>query len=244
MTLLEKIQTSAVDSNSDLPTLLRNCRILAARLKNEEFRNWVQYELDGYRQGAELPDYREIHCESQGEFFGPSGILKNAPIPTIQIPEQFREFVSTIRLTQSVSALESLVRDAKRGQVHQLWPADLIAAIAPRVYQNMNMVTAVKILPSSSIIGVLNTVRNRILSFALEIEDAAPDAGEATSSPPLSTEKVEYVFNTTIMGNVGNLATGGSNISQTATINISQRDWKSLEDYLKSLGSTNLTWTN
>ena len=49
MTLLEQeSQNEAVDGTSDLATALRKCLILAARLKNQEFTEWVNHELDGY----------------------------------------------------------------------------------------------------------------------------------------------------------------------------------------------------
>jgi hypothetical protein len=52
MTLLEQIQNEAVDGTSDLATALRKCLILAARLKNQEFTEWVNHELNGYPEDA------------------------------------------------------------------------------------------------------------------------------------------------------------------------------------------------
>jgi len=61
MTLLQQIQTEAVDTHSDLATPLRKCRILAQRLGVPEFKDWVIHELEGYPAEAELPEYRVIH---------------------------------------------------------------------------------------------------------------------------------------------------------------------------------------
>jgi hypothetical protein len=82
MSLLREIQDAAIDGSTDLETLLRKCRVLAARLKNEQFKQWVQSELDGYSSTADVPDYRKFHCQCFGHFSGPFGSgLKNAPIP-------------------------------------------------------------------------------------------------------------------------------------------------------------------
>jgi AbiTii len=54
-------------------TLLRKCRVLASRLQNDELKQWVQSELDGYRDEMEVPEYRHIHCHAYGHFFGPYG---------------------------------------------------------------------------------------------------------------------------------------------------------------------------
>jgi hypothetical protein len=45
MSLLEEIQRAAVDANSDLGTLLRKCKVLAARLGSQPLENWLPIEV-------------------------------------------------------------------------------------------------------------------------------------------------------------------------------------------------------
>jgi hypothetical protein len=101
--------------------------------------------------------------------------------------------------------------------------------------ENMNLAQAWKAIPPAAVVGILDTVRNRTLNFVLEIESAAPDAGETTSPPSLTPEQVGNVFNTYIMGNVGNVASGSSNVEQHATITISHGDFDGLSRFLRSL---------
>ena len=237
MTLLKEIQNSAVDSKSDLPSLLRKCRILAARLKNEEFKNWVTYELDGYPNETLLPNYRKMSAQSFGHFNGPFGSgLRNAPIPMMCIPKEFREFVSTVKLFQGVSSLQNLICKEDHDSLQEQWPADLIALVARRIYEKQNLAQAWKDVPASFIVGILDTVRNRILNFVLEIESSAPDAGEGTLTPDLTSDKVANVFNTYIMGNFGNVAAGSSHVDQQLIINVSSGDWNKLAEYLQTIG--------
>lgn len=237
MKLLQEIQKEAVDGKADLATLLRKCRVLAARLKNDEFKNWVQYELDGYPSEAELPEYRRMRAQSYGHFSGAFGSgLRNAPIPIMCIPEEFRKFVTDVEFRSGIGSLQDLISRSKGGTLQEQWPADLVAFVASRIYERMNLGQAWKAIPSSAIVGILDTVRNRILNFVLEIESAAPDAGEIASSPALTPEQVGNVFNTYIMGNVGNVASGSSNVEQHATVTINQGDFESLSKFLKSLG--------
>src|SRR5262245_59389291 len=108
MSLLRDIQSSAIDGSSDLETLLRRCRLLAARLKYDDFRNWVQWELDGYPAETELPDYRKYRGQSYGHFSGPFGSgLRNAPIPDACIPNELKD-VNNVQLRQGVAALKAL----------------------------------------------------------------------------------------------------------------------------------------
>jgi hypothetical protein len=55
MTLLRDIQEAALDSKVNLADLLRKCKVLAARLKHEEFATWVDWELNGYPERKMLP---------------------------------------------------------------------------------------------------------------------------------------------------------------------------------------------
>jgi hypothetical protein len=58
MTLLEDIQSSAIDGKSDLATILRKCKLLAARLGSQPLEDWVLWESNGYPNGVTVPDYR------------------------------------------------------------------------------------------------------------------------------------------------------------------------------------------
>ncbi|MCJ7507660.1 MAG: hypothetical protein MUO85_02870 [candidate division Zixibacteria bacterium] len=237
MTLLQEIQVEAVDSKSDLGTLLRKCRILASRLKNEELKNWVQYELDGYPPDAALPDYRKLQTQSYGYLSGPFGqSINNAPIPSMCIPKEIRHLVAPgVEFRNGVTALQDMIsrRETEALQVH--WPANVVALVSDRIMEGMTLLQAWKLIPASAVVSILDIVRNRILNFALEIESAAPNAGEGNLTPALTADKVSNVFNTYIMGNVGNIASGNSQVTQQAILTISQGDWSSLEKFLKSL---------
>jgi hypothetical protein len=236
MSLLREIQEAAIDNSTDLETLLRKCRVLAARLKNEEFKLWVQSELDGYPSGLEIPAYRKFHCQCQGHFSGPfqSG-LRNAPIAESCIPKEFLKALTTVEIKQGVGSLKSLV-GGEGSVLKSDWAADACALLADRFYENMNLMQAWMTLPKSSVIGILSTVRNRILNFAIEIEASNPDAGEAAlGSTPVPKETVSQIFNNYIYGNVGNVASGHE-IQQTAVMNLQQGDFEGLSDFLREQG--------
>jgi hypothetical protein len=87
-----------------------------------------------------------------------------------------------------------------------------------------------------TVVGMLSTVRNRILNFALEIEASYPDAGEAEPGQMLvPKEVVTQIFNQTFHGPVANVASGHE-IEQTGTINIQQGDFRTLATFLEKQG--------
>ncbi|MGQ0799656.1 MAG: AbiTii domain-containing protein [Pseudomarimonas sp.] len=220
MSLLREIQAEAM-SDGDIATLLRKCKVLAFRLSNHEFKAWVDNELNGYSDVDELPKYRIFHVESYGHFSGPFGSgIKNGPIPPLALPAHYREFASTSRMAQPVSAYSSLLREGKRNNFQEQWPANLTALVSRDIYQNMACGAAWKLIPYNAVASLVDTIRTRVLNFCLEIEALAPAAGEASiNSSPVSQERVTQVFHTHINGTVQNLSSGGSNFSQSASIN-------------------------
>lgn len=218
MSLLREIQDAAVDSKVELATLLRKCKVLAARLGNAEFKKWVESELSGYESKDELPDYRILPVNSKGHFSGPYGSgLRNADIPMLSIPEEFRENLKYAYLMEPVASMEALVANADGGLAKEPWNPDLVAFVGRNIYQSMNCMQAWKVIPVTAVVAVLDAIRNRILSFVLEIEAEAPDAGDAPiNSNPVPQERVHQIFNTYITGNVQNVATGSENVRQKA----------------------------
>ncbi len=240
MSLLKEIQADAVDASVDISVVLRKCKVLAARLGNKEFKLWVERELNGYTSREDLPTYRILHVESYGDFFGMSQSgLKNARIPPSCIPEEFRDFVNTSYLVHPIRYYASLIKtkESSSNVTKSPWPADLIATVGSKIIRDMHLGDAWRLIPDGAIVALLDTIRNRILSFVLEIEAEAPDAGEAPPNVrPIADERVNQVFYTYIQGDVANLMAGSQTITYNTKITVVQNDLESLKQYLASLG--------
>ena len=238
MSLLRDIQAAAIDPNTDVSTLLRKCKILAVRLGNEEFKKWVDSELNGYQNVDALPDYRILNTESRGDFSGAFGRnLTNAPIPPSCLPKQFRDSVTKSYLRAPISAYDSLINKGDRNNAQESWPADVVAHFGEKIYQDMNCLSAWKVIPYNALVALVDTIKTRVLNFVLEIEGEAPDAGEAPPNvQPLPQERISQVFNTFISGNVQNVATGSSHVAQSGEFTILPSDFSSLQRHLASLG--------
>ena len=239
MSLLRDIQDSAIDQAVDVTFLLRKCKVLAARLGNDEFSKWVDDELNGYKGIENLPDYRILSVESKGHFSGPAGSgLRNANIPLSCIDERFRETLKKSYCVQPISSYVDLLKSSKGGgSFQEPWPNDLTAYVGTSIYQYMNCLGAWKVIPRGSIVCLVDAVRNRIINFVLQIEAEAPNAGEALPNEhPLPQDRVTQVFNTHIYGNVGNIAKGSQHVTQTTSMTVVTGNLNSLKQFLKSLG--------
>ena len=244
MSLLRDIQDSAINSDSDLASLLRKCKVLAFRLGSDEFKAWVDAELSGYKDAECLPEYRVLIVTSRGDFSGVMGSgLKGADIPLMCIPKNLQTSLSTTYMMEPVAAIESLISGSDGSSIQEMWNPDLVVMLGKNIYQNMNCLQAWKVIPLNVLVSITDEIRNRILNFVLEVESQDPEAGEAAiNSTPLPTEKVSQIFNTYISGTVGNVATGSHSFEQHAVTNENSAEvFNQLIDALQTLQQPELT---
>jgi AbiTii len=239
MSLLREIQDAATSGATPLADVLRKCKILAARLQNKAFARWVDLELNGYPENEPLPSYRVIDpVQSKGHFVSLTH-QGTFPIPLGVIPTpELRERFGTSKSRSSVAYHEALLartQDDDAGIFQAPWPADLVARIQSKIIQGSVCTSAWQVIPRGTVVQLLDSVRNRILDFAIEIESEAPDAGEAAlgGPPPVSVERVNQIINANIFGGTAYLA-AGAGITQSPQTLVVQNDLESLRVYLRN----------
>ena len=165
--------------------------------------------------------------------------MNNAPIPASSIPDKYRDSITIIHLTEPISHFSSLVKQRHDESTINLgWPGDLVAYLSDKILKGgWRLTHAWRVIATSSLVALLDTVRNRVLSFALEIEEEAPNAGEALpGQKPVAEEHVQQVFNTYIMqGGTAQIAAGDQTIEYDIDIQVIQNDFDSLKQFLSSL---------
>jgi len=239
MTLcIEDIQNSAVDANSDLGTLLRKCKLRAARLGSQLLEDWLIWESNGYPDNIPVPAYRVWPLEIRGNFAGALGSsLTNVTIPYACLPEKARRTYENYECRYSIAAIEEMVSKAINDTLY-VGTSDLMLFLSQKVFRDMTCLQASASFGTSILIELLNTVRNRILDFALAVWKEAPNAGELGNGPSakLESTRVTQIFNTTVYGGSANLV-GTSNASEIA-FHIGVEDFSSLERVLNENGIT------
>lgn len=237
MTLLEDIQQAAIDANSDLATLLRKCKLLAARLGSQPLEDWVLWESNGYPDNVPVPRYRVWPLTVKGYFVGPVDAYNNLPIPYPNIPVEARKHYEHYECRQSIAAIETVLANlAKNGSsTPVVSTGDLAMVLGKTVYQGYSCLQAWAECTPGNFVEVVNSVRNRILDFSLAVWKEAPNAGEAEeTNSKIETMKVTQIFNTTIYGGSANLV-GTANHSPV-TLSIVATDFTALREALRQYG--------
>ncbi|KWC91628.1 hypothetical protein [Burkholderia cepacia] len=239
MALIEEIQAAAIAEVGDVSALLRKCKLLAARLDAREFAEWVDHELNGYPADALLPPYRILQARSFGNFVGPFGMQGiGLQIPLSVLPERMRQNWREIRMGEAISAYDSLLDGDGNGSARIPWPTEMAILYASKLTPNMQCIAAWVDVPLPAIHKLINSVKTAVLGFAIDIQRESPDAGDSPigAPRPIPEDRVTQIFTTNITGSVGNIANGGSDFQQTASVGVQAGDWEALKQYLVSLG--------
>lgn len=137
--------------------LLRRALVVARRLEVQELTQWIDSELNGYRQG-EVPEYRQI----RGQLIAENPYRGAIPfLPPADMAEPLSEFA----LRQPIPELLQLAQSTTGLYSH--FPPDIEHTLM-RMMQ-VAMRPALRFSPVQ-VQGVIEIVRSRILEWALDLE--------------------------------------------------------------------------
>lgn len=240
--LIKEIRVDLLNQKIKLSSILRKAKVLAAKLKNDRLKNWVDSELNGYSgDNVEIPKYRKLHLENMGHFSGPfqSG-LRNARIPITSLPDIVKEFANDSDIPDSIASLESSISSMSsnsKGALQIQWPADLIryAQHKATIYENMVLVDAWKIVGPNQLDAIIDKVRNKLLDLILELEEQYPENAKSEDKlKDIPNESITQYVTNNIYGDKTQIASG-TNINQTMHINV-YNDIKKLRDEFEKVG--------
>jgi len=154
-----ELQHDALDRCSPVEDLLRKALVVARKLGVTDLQTWIEHELGGYPEGAEIPDYRTVH--GQVKCFNPY----RGWIPMIFEDPRQAELCLKRQCNQAVPELESLV--GGDGMLQMPFSPEVERQLMRGMPVPMQPTLVV---PQTSLAGILNKVRNGILNWALALE--------------------------------------------------------------------------
>ncbi|MGR6806511.1 AbiTii domain-containing protein [Sphaerotilus natans] len=219
--LVDMASTPAV-STADL---LRRALVVARRLAVPELVDWINSELTGYKSG-EVPEYRRLRGQlvAENPYHG--------AIPFFAPPEM-AEMLADFSVRQSIPELARL-QDSETG-IFSHFPADIEQTLMRMMREGSGVAMRPALKFSTvQIEGLIETVRSRILDWALDLEGRGI-IGEGMSFTPQEKQAVQeqhYHF-----GNVsGSQIQISSNGSTQTQANTTGTDLEALRGLVEALG--------
>ena len=211
MNLLEQIGIDLIDQPSQLTNTLRKAQMLAHQLNVPELGDWVKLELEGY-QNDDVPEYRHLQLPVYGTFPGPMGLGTQTVNISSKLPQQIRDNVQDLPVTYKIAVLEELMA-SNETESHRTLAEELtdILRQALAMDERTMLIESYQEVPHVFFAGILDSVRNRLLSFVLDLQDmnATPEALRDGSIAP---EAVRNSFNINITNSSNNIIALGENV--------------------------------
>ncbi|MBH1512932.1 MULTISPECIES: hypothetical protein [Stenotrophomonas] len=216
--LVQEIQRDALDPKTGVSDLLRKALVVSTKLKISEDTAWIKAELSGYTDDAELPAYRDLRGLPQvhNHYHG--------YLP-FNMPAEMEQKFCRLPMGFSVAEVEALLRGAE-DELRFSFPPKVTAYFL----KHMEVQMQPSLFISKSVFhGVLDTVRNRVLQWALDLESAGV-VGDGMSFSPTDVRAAQHVTN--ITNNIGTMHN-----SQLQQLSAGQQSYQMMErrDELVSL---------
>jgi hypothetical protein len=220
--LVLELQRDATEKSVSESDLLRKALVVARKLRVTEIQQWLTNELNGYPVGATVPAYRTLRGELRAH--NPY----RGWVPLHMSNSEQAEALSKSSTSQPISELEDPVR-GESGTIYVKFPKKTERNIMRRM--DLPMEPAV-LLAGSQIRGLLDTVRNIVLDWALDLEEKGI-SGEGMS---FTVEEKQQASTTTVnINNPVNFNNQGTIVGSMDESQIQNNSSGSTQTYTKTL---------
>ncbi|AIX51372.1 abortive phage resistance protein [Pantoea sp. PSNIH1] len=224
-----ELQSLASDNTVDVVDVLFLAKAISFKLNLNDLAEWIEYELTGYPQGVELPDYRiakgNIRYWHQYQRVWKTPNYSSLSTDVI-------DYFQTFSFNSSIAAISTLT-DEESQELYMSMAPHLIA----EMFASKEKPSDVRWFFSSSVAKlIVTTVRSKILDWSLELESKGI-LGEGLLFTQREKDIAPMTINNNFNGvfnNNGVFANQARDINQQNTINAG--DMSSLLSKLKEHG--------
>lgn len=156
------LQQEALSNEGDILSLLRKAYVVARKLKLSEFEEWINSELNGYKEVDKIPDYRKVRGEVKAwnPYIG--------WIPMIFPDDKTNNKISEHLVSDSIPNLKN-VYDSLNGN-HAIFQFGASMNNMLSKWSDFNTKFALMI-SANQIYNIMERVRNIVLDWSITLEE-------------------------------------------------------------------------
>jgi hypothetical protein len=225
--LVLQLQGECLDSSVSILEILRKALVVARKLEVKDFQAWIDNELNGYDDVADLPPYRVIHGHLQCW-----DSHQDSWIPLFVKDVKFAEIASRCNIDQSLGELDDLVRVSNKNTGVLIFPFTSTQELILDLGEGYRPARHVS---GSRVAAIIDAVRNVVLDWTLKLEeDGVLGEGLTFSSKERETAAHgNYTINYHGPVNNSQIQQGSQHSAQS--MSVAQTDFKAVGEWLQSL---------
>lgn len=214
MKIIDEIIELLSSESPNLNNALFKTKVLLHNLGEKEIIKWVNYEINGYENEEDLPDYRILNDLSvYGDVTNGQVLHQNYPIPIMGLEEKMRQDLEKTNLKQSVAVLESYAQDESDLQISII--PEFFPFLSKSLSSGFRVGRAWRVHSAGSILQILTKIRSRLLDFILELSDRLPNDLNSKQMKEKSKEiNTSDLFKNAVLGDNATIIIGDGNIQK------------------------------
>lgn len=170
MTLLDVIELLS-DEEHRLSDVLLKTKVLLSDLAAPELVSWINNELNGYAEEAELPPYRLIPTEVRGDVVSVAWQYQNYLLPIGHLTEQQRRGLETAEIRYGLPVIQEMCERTSSGdrRMRAAIPAECYGLLGKVLSEGVHINSAWCEMSPALMMGIPGQVRSRLLDFLLAL---------------------------------------------------------------------------
>ena len=206
---------------------LNRARIIAKKLKNTTFNNWLLKELIGYKENDQfLPDYRILNSGINLTVEFPNHKTQTFPVILPKNSSQsLMDIIYCLNFTEPIPVIEQTIEEIKNGKAYfKINPeiAGIIGDLYKKIINESNGIlkSEQRDLSKSQLLKIVELTRQKLLDTLQNLDDQFPEFENRYEINKENNQKTQNIVTTNIYGNNNplNIVTGQG--SSTNEINL------------------------
>jgi len=204
MKLIDEAIDLLGDASVPLSQAFFKAQVIAHKLQDAEFAQWVRNEIQGYEDKNAVPDYRISNMVPYGNLENMARRYSEFKLSDAGMPDEIKKIHLVAKFDQSIAVLEEFEKNGEKLVVnldHRLSPY-LMAGID----DSYSITNAWGKLPAGCFTQMLNEARSRLLDLLLNLSDLVPATEEENDPKILSKiEGLNDMFKGAVFGHGANI---------------------------------------
>ncbi len=222
--------------NISLSQGLTRAKLIAYKIGDETLKEWIDNEINGYKDPEKLPDYRKIPCELFGVIQVPFGEKKKIPIDAKYLDDWLNGLVYKMNVVQSVSTLEESIKKAEGIYGYENLPINLVKQFQ-EMTNSPELIEVTRQIQISQLNHILNITKQKLIDTLLELDKNFPNMENEFEPSKENIEKANTIVTTNIYGGNVNSNVGlGENVNQNQELEISTKNIEKKIEEIRKLG--------
>lgn len=159
----------AVSGKESIENILLRLKVILSDLDNENIMNWVNGELEGYKDKENIPSYRVLKGNITGTYLvNFTTQYTDAPVPLdFLISKEKIEELREIKMTDGISTIHNILQGENREDYAFVIPTAYCHVISKDNLQIAGM--RVKVA-SNQLDGIVSRVKSKLVEVIIELE--------------------------------------------------------------------------